>query len=81
MTNTDFPTIGSMVHYVMPGGDHRPALVLHTNTECEFDLKVFDYDTYGGDYNREFHSFEAKWDEGKAPHTWHIIEPPEVEEE
>ncbi len=80
MTNTDFPTIGSMVHYVMPSGDHRPALVLYISHRCECDLKVFDY-KFGDDPNREFHSFEAKWDEGKAPHTWHIIEPPEVEEE
>ncbi len=83
-------TEGRIVHYVMPDGVHRPAMVVRVwdvmGCEGYSNLQVFtDGSNDLSDKNKEFIPQEEIrrgvcwrtsicYDENKAPNTWHWIE-------
>ena len=72
-------TEGRMCHFVMPDGQHRPAVVVRVwgNPEhCEgyVNLQVFTDGKNDGAENVEWQPSICYDDETKAPGTWHWIE-------
>jgi hypothetical protein len=72
-------TEGRIVHYVMPDGQHRPAILVRCWSEeagCA-NLRVF---SDGGNDIAANNGREIDWEtsvlhsEGKEPRTWHFIE-------
>lgn len=67
---------GRMVHYVMPNGEHRPAVVTRVWSEGCCNLTVFPDLTNDG----QAYATGLKWatsvgfSEEKSPNTWHWIE-------
>lgn len=69
-------TEGRIVHYVLPNGKHRPAIVVQVwSTETGMsNLQVFN------DGNNDEHTGTAHWvgsvyySEEPKPNTWHYIE-------
>ena len=85
------PTIGSIVHYVLPDGpgwgNHRPAIVVHrwsNAPDAALQLQVFTDSGERRDSNDQLPpvmwATSVKEDpEGEKPGTWHWPELPELE--
>lgn len=84
-------TEGRVVHYVLPNGEHRPAIIVrawnkeHSENGCANLQVLLDgtNDLYSNSnlLNREDVDRGVKWitsalmDEAKIPGTWHWVEP------
>lgn len=79
-------TEGRIVHYIMPGGKHRPAIIVnvHDQETGSVNLQVFLdnlNDNAGMDFNVSQHEAGLRWitsvlpdQDGKQDDTWHWIE-------
>lgn len=89
MAKVQVPSIGRIVHYVLPAGQHRPAIIVHVWSPGHFmgtsQLQVF-CDGDGGAYNDGLPNVVWRTsvvhdEETKAPGTWHWPEfVPPIEE-
>lgn len=79
MTKDQVPSIGRVVHFVMPNGQHRPAIVVQVWNEDVVNLQVFTdgsndagvvvYPNTGGYVQWQTSVHHAENEPG--PHTWH----------
>lgn len=60
-------SVSRMVHFVMPNGQHRPAVVVHVNEDGTPNLQVF---TDAID-NHANVILKQRVQEGTEAHTWH----------
>ena len=61
--------VGKIVHFVMPDGTHRPAIVVNVYDGNNADLQVFDAEN-GILWQPSAYRFDTP-----TPYTWHWIEP------
>ena len=74
-------TEGRMVHFVLPNGEHRPAVIVrvwHVTGVCDgyVNLQVFTDGTNDGQENAAGIAWKTSvcYDENKSVGTWHWIE-------
>lgn len=69
-------TEGRIVHFVLPNGEHRPAIIVRVwskETGC-VNLQVFTDSTNDGLDPVEWRTSVSPSQDGKEPYTWHWIE-------
>lgn len=76
-------TEGRMVHFVMPNGDHRPAVIVNAwkgvsvyQQQGKVNLQVFtDFSNDGKEYESgRYWATSIPYSEEPKPNTWHWIE-------
>lgn len=67
------PSIGRLVHYVMPNGKHRPAMIVEAwDNSSHLNLQVFtDGSNDGPDTPSMLWQTSVEYAESPAPNTWH----------
>ena len=70
------PSIGRTVHYVLPNGEHRPAIITRVWDQVPTEssvvqLQVFTDGSNDGLQNVEWRTSVHQDNATKAPNTWH----------